>query len=238
MAILHSYTTTTTLGPLTASLAVTASAWGAGGAGNLNGQGGSGAAFAQTTMSLAIGSTITITVGQPTATDGGASSITSGSNVLLQAPGGFADGTVSGQATLLTGSAAAFLGGPGGTLVTGYDTSNGSGGGSSAGPTGAGTAGSTNALTGASYSQAGMSPIVSNTDLNPYASPEVAPLGGVAATGGANGGNGGYYLAQTDAGLIPAQAGSFPGGGGGGSYTEDVDSAAGAGAVGLVTLLF
>jgi hypothetical protein len=239
----HTYLTSSTFVPTASITSASVQVWGAGGHGNTGGSGGSGGAFASCSINFVSGSTYTILVGQATSSNGGLSNITSASVVLVQAPGGNSDGTITsnGYASYLTGSFFTASGGTGGARATGSGQVNGGGGGSSAGTAAVGVAGSSSLLSGASFSQAGMNPNVSNTTSSLYASPEGAPAGATAPTGGGSGGNGAYYLAQTDAALLPAQSGSFPGGGGGGndliSFNRGVDNSA-AGANGQVTITY
>lgn len=209
------YTSNGTL-VLVAPTAVTMSAVGAGGHGSDTGNGGSGGAYAQTRATLNAG-TYTVVVGKATASDGGNSYILSGSGnvVILRAPGGKKDGTITHQAALLTGSHYTYYGGHGSPDFQGYASYNGSGG---------GQAGSING-----NGQDGQSALFSKETS--------AALGGSSYGGVGAGGNGAFYDAgPAYNGIVSAAAGTFPGGGGGGSYDYGVDSS-GAGADGVVIVV-
>ena len=199
----------------TASLAVTMSAVGAGGAGSITGNGGSGGSYAEAYTTLLSGS-YTVVVGQATSTDGGISYVASGSGkVLLRAPGGKQDGSIAHQDTLLTGSRYATYGGYGSNDFQGYSSYNGSGGGGAGGQTG-------NGENGASAF---------------FSTPNAPASGGLGNTTSGNGGNGAFYYAGASVnGVISAGAGVFPGGGGGGSYDYGASSA-GAGANGKIIIV-
>lgn len=203
--------TFTTLVPL----AVTMSAVGAGGRGSSTGNGGSGGAYAQTYRTLLSGS-YTVVVGQATATDGGHTYIASASGqILLRAPGGKQDGTITHQTALLTGSKYAYYGGQGCPDFQGYASYNGSGG---------GQAGSING-----NGQDGQSAFYS-TGTTPAA-------GGNAYGGVSAGGNGAFYYAGPAVNQVfAAGAGTFPGGGGGGSYDYGQNSNGG-GANGVLIIV-
>jgi hypothetical protein len=196
------------------STVATIQAWGAGGHGGSTGNGGSGGGFAEITCSLGNGD-YPIVVGQPTEKDGGLSSFTSASVVIVQAPGGKIDGTVDEQASLLTGSSTA-IGGHGSPDYKGYSSYNGSGGGSSGGPGGNGAVGQS-----AFYSTK-TSPASGGKDGDPRSG---------------DGGNGAFFDAGTFGGIISAQAGKTPGGGGGGAYDYGQNSS-GQGGVGKVEVVF
>jgi len=197
------------------STPVTMSAVGAGGHGSSTGNGGSGGAYAQAYRTLLPG-TYTVVVGQATSTDGGTSYIASASGqILLRAPGGKQDGTITHQEALLTGSKYAYYGGQGSPDFLGYSSYNGSGG---------GQAGSING-----NGQNGQSAFSSTI--------AAAASGGYAYYGTGSGGNGAYYRAGPTAnGVISATNGAFPGGGGGGSFDYGADTS-GAGANGVVIIV-
>ena len=199
----------------TASLAVTMSAVGAGGAGSITGNGGSGGSYAEAYATLLSGS-YTIVVGQATTTDGGNSYIASGSGkVLLRAPGGKQDGSVAHQETLLTGSKYATYGGYGSNDFQGYSSYNGSGGGGAGGQTGNG----------------------GNGQSAFFSTPNAPASGGLGNTASGNGGAGAFYYAGAATNrVVSAQDGVFPGGGGGGSYDYGA-STAGAGANGKIIIV-
>jgi hypothetical protein len=211
------YTSNGTFHVTGSSLAVTMSCVGAGGNGSTVGNGGSGGAYAQSYRTLYTGS-YAVYVGQATATDGGDSYILSGSNnvVIIRAPGGKQDGSIDHQSALLTGSKYAYYGGHGSPDFLGYSSYNGSGGGQAGSINGNGQSGQ-------------------NAFFSTVSSPA---SGGYAYDGTGAGGDGAYYRAgSTTNGVIPATAGTAPGGGGGGSYDYGISSA-GAGAAGIVTIAF
>jgi hypothetical protein len=198
----------------TSSVAVTIACYGAGGHGSPTGNGGSGGGYASTTKTFT--GSLLVTVGQPTATDGGDSYVTSASVIICRAPGGKMDGTVTHQTALLTGSVAVYYGGQGSPDFAGYANYNGSGGGSSGASTGNGADGASAFF---ATRRAG------------------APGGAPAANAGA-GGDGAFYYADAGVNSVwPAGAGSQPGGGGGGSFDYGQNSS-GAGAIGAVTITF
>jgi hypothetical protein len=194
---------------VTGSTSIGVSCWGAGGNGNSNGKGGSGGAYAAKTLTIQSGS-YTVDVGQVNADifgNGGASSFTSASVIVVRAGGGRSDGTITGQSSLNTGSTK-YTGGIGGTFAENYGNYGGAGGGSAAGGIGNGAAGANGSDTGASFPQFGHS--------------LTGSLGASgAASGGGNGGNAAYYYAGTDSRLINATNGDVPGGGGGGGYSGE-----------------
>ena len=211
------YTSNGTFHVTGSSLAVTMSCVGAGGHGSSTGNGGSGGAYARSHRTLYTGS-YSVYVGQVTTTDGGNSYILSGSNniVIIRAPGGKKDGTIDHQEALLTGSVYAYYGGHGSPDFLGYSSYNGSGG---------GQAGSING-----NGQSGQSAFASTTS-----SPA---SGGYAYNGIGAGGKGAYYRAgSTTNGVTSATDGTSPGGGGGGSYDYGTDTS-GAGATGVVTIVY
>jgi hypothetical protein len=111
--------------------------FGAGGHGGPDGTGGSGGGYAgrgdiNAGIIIQSGSIFHICVGQAGVADGGTSSIaTSSGYVFVRAPGGKQNGSISHQATLLTGSVT-YVGGTGGENYTGYSNYSGGGGGSRA----------------------------------------------------------------------------------------------------------
>lgn len=212
---------------VTGSTSITASCWGAGGNGNLNGTGGSGGAYAQGKLTIQSGS-YTVNVGQANADifgNGGASSFVSASVILVRAGGGKSDGTITGQSSVNTGSIK-YTGGLGGTFAANYGNYGGAGGGSSAGGLGNGVAGANGSDTGASFPQFGHS--------------LTGSLGASGtSSGGGNGGNAAYYYAGTDSRLINATNGDIPGGGGGGGYSGETSTSVkteGLGGAGLVVI--
>lgn len=196
------------------STPVTMSAVGAGGHGSNLGNGGSGGAYAQTYRTLLPG-TYTVVVGKATATDGGHSYVASASGqILLRAPGGKFDGTITHQQALLTGSKYAYYGGHGSPDFQGYASYNGSGG---------GQAGSING-----NGQDGQSAF--------YSLGDTPASGGYAYDGTSAGGAGAYYYAGPSVnGVVKAKGGTSPGGGGGGSYDYGTDSS-GEGGDGVVII--
>ena len=223
---------------ITSSVTASIQCWGAGGHGNTNGTGGSGAAFASSSIGLVAGSTYFIYVGKTTSGDGAPSSFGTGSVTLVKAPGGYVDGTVSKQLSLLTGSIRS-QGGQGGVPVPGIV--HGGGGGSSGHPNSAnGSDGAANAtIVGASYSTAGMHPNQSHTATNPRVNPENPPAGGAAPTSGSgNGGTGAWYDSSTRSIFYPATAGSVPGGGGGGHAKNNATDISAPGGNGMIIITY
>lgn len=193
---------------------VTIKCWGAGGHGKSTGEGGSGGGFASSSLMLPNG-IYPIVVGQATDTDGGLSSFTSASVIIVKAPGGKLDGTISHQAALLTGSVK-YAGGAGTIDLTTYAQYDAAGGGSAAGENGAGVVGDTALFT-----------------IRERGAP-----GGAARTNGGAGGDGAYYYAGSGRNEVKlASDGGVPGGGGGGGYDYGTNSA-GAGGGGKVIVIF
>jgi hypothetical protein len=199
---------------LTESKAVTISCVGAGGRGNFTGNGGSGGAFAKATKTLQSGS-YPVVVGLASAHDGGNSYVTSASVVIVRAPGGKQDGTITHQTALLTGSVATYYGGHGSPDFDGYSAYNGSGGGEAGNVLGNGQDGQ-----------------------SAYYSTAFAPASGGYSYATGSGGAGAYYYAGSKVNQVfVAAGGTFPGGGGGGSYDYGTDSS-GAGANGSVVVTY
>lgn len=200
----------------------TVEAWGAGGGGGsrINGGagGGGGGAYCMLT-GLAIGSSITLTVGiggggtgsssGNNGTVGGNTTVT-GTGITVTASGGFggqSDGTGgAGGSTsaCTTGGGVGYAGGNGGTGASPSTFPGGGGGGGSAGATGDGSTGGT----GTSAAQ------------------------GSGGSGDAAGGNGGRNAAAS------AQAGNAPGGGGGGGSDNGAQGPGAGGGVGQVRVTF
>lgn len=191
------------------NISASISCWGAGGDGNANGTGGSGGSYASRTLVLQSGS-YAITVGQSNEDglgNGGNSSFTSASAIIVRAAGGKSDGTIAHQASLNTGSTT-YVGGTGASFSNGYANYGSGGGGSGAGGLGNGIAAVASSNSGASFSMFGGN-----------VSGSLGANG--AAAGAGSGGNGAYYDAGTNSRLIAATDGVVPAGGGGGGYTGE-----------------
>ena len=190
------------------SASIQIEAWGAGGSGNSTGNGGSGGGYASYTAVLA-NATYDVIVGSAVTKANGENSYVTRSlgSIIIRAAGGQVDGTVSGQATLQTGSVT-YLGGLGGSNDEGYSAFDGSGGGSSGNSAGNGVAG---------VNEAGQ--VINSRLLSSfyYRNDYIGGAPGTASGAGA-GGAGAYYNFNGPLGVQAAGNGSVPGGGGGGSY--------------------
>jgi hypothetical protein len=200
-------------GSPTSSATASYAVLGAGGHGHKDGRGGSGGGYAEagagynSTIMLQSGSVLYICVGQATATDGGTSSIATGSSVpYVRAAGGKMDGTVTHQATLQTGSYTTVLGSVGGANFQGYDNYAGGGG---------GAAGNSSGVVGTP----GLSGFYATREGG-------APGGKVANAAPLFGGSGSFYLAGANQNrVVSAGGGDYGCGGGGGyDYPASVDS--------------
>ena len=207
---------------------VTVKAWGGGGGGADSGAYGGGGGFAQGTITVTPGTTLTVyvggggTVGTYTvggAGGGGYSAVTNGSTYLVQAGGG------GGAAPDLSGPVGGAGGGSSGAAgTTGYYGGTGGGGGTTIGGGAKGTGGGNG--TDGSANQGGLGGYYNVNGDPPSAG---SPGGGPA--GGANGGGAGGQGANSGGG---GGGGRF-GGGGGGASNSTGGGGGGGGGSSLVT---
>lgn len=222
-------------------------AWGAGGGGGVNntegGGGGGGGAYAQSTLSVAAGSSHTLVVGTGQASDTTTESDTTYDTTTVVADGGEGSGTntagTAGTAAASTGTITA-NGGNGGASFTTLNT--GGGGGGAGGPDGAGATGA-----------AGTATIGGAGGAGDNGSGGTAGTGGNAANGGSGGdnilggggggGSGGdvassttYSVSGTFTVVIPTNTASTSiqmwGGGGGGGAASTNTTGSGSGGAG------
>ena len=220
---------------------ITVKAWGAGGGSGSNyygssygpdsGAAGGGGGFAQTTLTVTPGQSLTIYVGGgggagtnygPYSQDGaggggGYSAIYSGGSYLLIAGGGGGGGSAG--AYNYSGAGGAGGGISGVTAGSGQYTGNGGGGGTSGGGGSAGTGGTSNGTAGSS--------------LTGGAGGCGAYSVGSSGAGGTNGGGGGCEVSSYSAG--GGGGGGYYGGGGGGAPSDWYGSGGGGGGSDYVT---